>query len=98
MYSSPVNDKNHSIDLEKKSTHFRVALKPNIQVKKRRVETQEVGNSIDEEAISSGIHKPKRFNRREANKSGLPTGPLSDDYMRRLEEKGRKNLEGLGPL
>lgn len=35
---------------------------------------------------------------RASNKKQVPIGPLSDEYMKKLEEKGRKNLEGLGIL
>ena len=45
-----------------------------------------MGTSADEGDIKNNMHKPKRFNKMANNssKKKIPTGPLSDDYMRKL--------------
>ena len=74
-------------------------MKPNIQIKKKKMEN--IGElEKDDTGEVNNYHKPKRFGygmgKNRSKKTVVPAGPLSDDYMKKLEEKGRKNLEEVG--
>ena len=64
-------------------------MKPNIQIKKKKLDYIGEGVEKDDNGDMSNLHKPKRFGygmgKSRSKKTVVPAGPLSDDYMRKLE-------------
>ena len=68
---------------------FRINMKPNIQIKKKRMDHIVEGAEKDGNEDMTNLHKPKRFGygmgKSRSKKTVVPTGPLSDEYMKKLQ-------------